>query len=360
MDCLLPPNRFTRSQSTSEAVTSMLELRHLLEHFIQRNSELYARVRELENVPQIQRRLSTTRGSIRSWTSSRIAFESALSNSRIYRRALRITSSDSHSAGLSVFSGPSLSDISNISVFRLAICATEISNFECYTSPLSSLARRPIPTMASTIPPIQRKEMGLRYVTDWRTRMNTQNKLLRSACIDGDHQLAKQLIENGASIEAFDNRSFTPLHLAARHGNHEAVIVLVGLGAKIDSQNWSGDTSLHLAARYGHAGIVEALVRLGADLEATNHDKRTPLTVATIARYDQTVDVLLKLGANAEHRDSAGDTAIHYAGQREHRPVVQAGGDGGANLRAMNDEVETAFGSIVLVPQNRILDSTAP
>lgn len=216
--------------------------------------------------------------------------------------------------------------------------------------------------MASTIPPIQRKVVGLRYVTEWRTRMNTQNKLLRSACIDGDHQLAKRLIENGADIEAFDERSFTPLHLAARHGNHEAMVVLVGLGAKMDSQNWSGDTALHLAARarYGHTGLVQALVRLGADLEAINHDKRTPLIVATIAGYDRTVDVLLKLGANAEHRDSAGDTVIHYAGQREHRRLVQARGDGGANLRVMNDEVETPFGSIVPVSQDRILESTAP
>lgn len=128
----LPP-----SQSTSEAVNSIQELRVLLQSFIERNSELYDRVRELENGSQPQRQLSSIRSSIRSWTPSRITFEKVLSNSRIYRRALQRASlqgasSQPGSTGWSVMSGLSLSDISNLSVFHLAISLLDLSNPECY------------------------------------------------------------------------------------------------------------------------------------------------------------------------------------------------------------------------------------
>lgn len=100
-------------------------------------------MRELEDGQPLERQVSTTGGSIRSWT-SRISFETVLSNSRIYRRVRRSGSSQPESAGWSVLSGLSLSDISNLSVFHLGICPAELSNPECYRARYRSLSNTSI------------------------------------------------------------------------------------------------------------------------------------------------------------------------------------------------------------------------
>lgn len=335
-----PADLSTRSQSTSEAVNSIHELRNLLQHFIERNPEPYDRV---EDAPQIQRRPSSTRQSIGSWTSSRIAFESVLSNSRIYRRALRVTSSDPDSTGWSVFSGLSLSDVSNISVFHLAICAAELSNPECYISSATPLPKTTSPELEEPIDFID---------SEWPK--NKLNELLHSACIDGDSETVMWLIENGADIEAnlaeFGSRVYHPLQLAAMEGHEQTVRVLVQLGAKLEQRSSRGRTAIHEAGCRGHIAIVRALVELGADPESTDREKRTPLIAATIAGRLGTVRVLLKLGANMEHRDSSGNTALHYAVNDQSREIVQVLEESGASQWAKNNKIETPFGRIVPVP----------
>lgn len=296
----LPP----LSQSASEAVSSIHELQNLLQHFIERNSELYGRVRELEEAPQIQRRLSTTRQSIRSWTSSRIAFESVLSSSRIYRRALRVITFDYDSTDWSVFSGLSLSDVWNISVFHLAICAVELSNSDCYISSLTLLKK-------TTTREPEGKTNSI-YSEALTTKKDARHL---AACIKVNHWLA--------DIEPVGSHLRPLLHLAAGEGHDNTIRVLVGLGAKLDSRNSSGDTALHETARYGHIAAVRALVQLGADPEATNNRRQTPLIAAAIAGQLRTTGVLPELGANMEHRDSSGHTPLDYTGRVKHHRVEQ-------------------------------------
>ena len=64
------------------------------------------------------------------------------------------------------------------------------------------------------------------------------------------------LADLGASIDAIDDRGFTPLHLAASHGRTSAVTSLLKRGADPNISAHAGDTALHFACQNGHVQSV--------------------------------------------------------------------------------------------------------
>ena len=61
---------------------------------------------------------------------------------------------------------------------------------------------------------------------------------------------------------------FTPLHIACVYGNFELARLLIEAGAEIESKTKYGYTALHLAAQYGHKLIIELLLERGANPNA--------------------------------------------------------------------------------------------
>lgn len=136
------------SKSTSEAVNCVSDLLTLLNHFVKYNTELSSRVMRLETCPQMVNAYSITGASILSATTTYcLAFETVLFNTRFYKRALRdravsITGSGSVSVNSSVLSGLSLPEVSNISIFHLAV---SISKFSTLSAILPLPVRGPRP-----------------------------------------------------------------------------------------------------------------------------------------------------------------------------------------------------------------------
>lgn len=294
----------------------------MLENFIERNSELCTRVRELENGQPLERQVSTTRGSIRSWTSSRITFETVLSNSRIYRRVRRSGASQPGSAGWSSLSGLSLSDISNLSVFHLGICSAELSNPECYRETYSSLRMTSIPEPESPITTVRTPGEWTPPNSDLADELG---RLLRLACSSGNDDGVYELITTGIDVEEVDEAGLTPLQLAATSGYHAIVqLLIVFYGANKEGRDGLGNTPLLNGANRGYVETVRVLVELGAHLEVTGNDEQTPLIAAASAGHHAIVRVLLQQGANIEHQDSSGNTALHYAVRHGHSLTVFA------------------------------------
>ena len=63
---------------------------------------------------------------------------------------------------------------------------------------------------------------------------------LHDAVEDGDVEAVRQLVEEGADVEAQDADGDRPLHLAAQDGHLEVVRVLVEAGANVEAQAPNG------------------------------------------------------------------------------------------------------------------------
>jgi hypothetical protein len=91
--------------------------------------------------------------------------------------------------------------------------------------------------------------------------------------------VARWLVEHGASISAVDIYGATPLQ--SRAGEWRARMgVLLDLGADVNAGEGTGDTPLHQAARRGSVETVDLLLQHGANVDALNAGGLTPLEYA--------------------------------------------------------------------------------
>ncbi|MCG2589978.1 ankyrin repeat domain-containing protein [Rhodohalobacter sulfatireducens] len=84
-------------------------------------------------------------------------------------------------------------------------------------------------------------------------------------------------------------------------------------GADINAQNNKGNTALHYAISEGNEEMVKSLIKLGANVNEMNAHYNTPLTIAIINERNQVVDILLQAGANPNYGNNDKMTPTHIA-----------------------------------------------
>ena len=89
-----------------------------------------------------------------------------------------------------------------------------------------------------------------------------KNDALRGAVADGDIAVVKNLVSEGADVNAKYKGGWTPLHFAAFDGYIEVVKFLVSKGADVNVKNDGDKTPLDLAKQYERSEVVEYLESL--------------------------------------------------------------------------------------------------
>jgi ankyrin repeat protein len=138
-------------------------------------------------------------------------------------------------------------------------------------------------------------------------------------CLD----LATELLNHGASVDARDRLGARPLTHAARFGHLAMVDLLLARGAPIDARNLAGATALYFATESGYLPITRRLIERGADVKLTGRSGISPVAAAAYAGNDAIVEALLAAGADARAPDDTGKPPIIYAAAGARRDIVK-------------------------------------
>ena len=153
---------------------------------------------------------------------------------------------------------------------------------------------------------------------------------LHDAARSGDVNKVSELIDDGVSINAFDDKGETPLIIAILESRLSVVDIIIEYGADIRARNRGGFTALHAASYVGNSEIARKLLDEGADVnDQDNKAGVTALSVAAEEGYSGVAQVLIDFGANLEASERNGYTPLSRAlwrGQTEVATVLQKSG----------------------------------
>ena len=171
---------------------------------------------------------------------------------------------------------------------------------------------------------------------DVNARDKYGNTPLIYAAAYGYLDLVKYLVSKGADVNVKGNRGNTPLIFAAGNGYLEIVKFLVSKGADVNVRGWMGQTPLYYAVKGGYFEIVKYLISKGADVDAA------ALLCAVDEGYLPIVKYLVSEGANVNARDHIGETPLHYVTEKRHvskndLEIVEYLVSHGADVNAKND-----------------------
>ena len=130
---------------------------------------------------------------------------------------------------------------------------------------------------------------------------------LHLAAFFGKPEIARLLIDSGASVDTYTTNDFAnqPLHAAAAGRHIEVCRVLLAAGADVNATQHGGFTPLHEAAQHGDVEMVELFLSAGGDPTLAVTDGGTPADLAEAAGHPDVADRLREVAARATPGPSA-------------------------------------------------------
>ena len=101
---------------------------------------------------------------------------------------------------------------------------------------------------------------------------------LQIAIEKGCNEIAKELVKNGADLNAVDDAVRTPLYISVQEGNIEIARLLMDEGCNVNAQFY--DTALHIAVDDGNYLMVSELLERGANANLKCNEGKSPFHLA--------------------------------------------------------------------------------
>jgi len=141
-----------------------------------------------------------------------------------------------------------------------------------------------------------------------------RQQLLFEAARLGRADMVDPLVKAGADIDAYDDRGFTPLILAAYNGQLATVEALIARGANACRPDRDQGNTAQMGVAFKGENVVAArLLKAGCDVNARNNAGQTALMMAALFNRTAQVDMLLAAGADRAIQDAAGRSASSVA-----------------------------------------------
>jgi Ankyrin repeats (3 copies)/Ras association (RalGDS/AF-6) domain len=156
----------------------------------------------------------------------------------------------------------------------------------------------------------------------------------------------EELVRGGCDVDMRDSDTGnTPLILAASKGQKHVLMWLVENGAQVNAQNNKGETALHLLVQNKHTTTAVWLVKHGGDIDMENSRHFTPVDMALPwlqqeLKEAHSTRLLLERARNARH-------------QHQHQPAVEqvaaataaTGGSAAPTLASSSSSIVTPMSS---------------
>jgi peptidoglycan/LPS O-acetylase OafA/YrhL len=149
---------------------------------------------------------------------------------------------------------------------------------------------------------------------------------LWKACVMGDPDRVKSLLEDGVDVNAPDpTLGLTPLGYAALFGRDEIVRLLLDQGADANRRHQDGGTPLHGAAFLGRVQIVRDLLQAGADPQVRNERGETALDLTEV-EWDVTkfISRFMKVTVGKDAVIQGRQDVRHLLGAGAHEPKARS------------------------------------
>lgn len=117
--------------------------------------------------------------------------------------------------------------------------------------------------------------------------------LLSIASQLGEKQIADQLMQQQANVNAADPEGFTALHRAASKGHLDIVKTLISRGVSINALNRNNESALYLAASEGRYKTTQYLLGRGAKTSTIASNKSSALSIAISSQHEKTASLLV-------------------------------------------------------------------
>ena len=130
------------------------------------------------------------------------------------------------------------------------------------------------------------------------------------------------------------------LWLAAERGDIHTIRALINDGADLNATDERGDSALIISVFKGNEEIVKLLLDRGADPNI--HDKDFP-SALMIASNEKIALYLIKAGASINEKDHNGDTPLIYAVRLQRSKIATMLIATGADIDISNKKGETAL-----------------
>jgi len=135
-------------------------------------------------------------------------------------------------------------------------------------------------------------------------------------------QLKKLVKLDKDTINAVNERGFSPLMIACYRGQVEAAKFLVSKGADVDSRSPEG-SALQAACYTNNEPLTEFLVKKGANVNVAGPDGNNTLMYAVLNQNEKLVRLLLKSGADLSAKNNDGQTAYSLAMTQENKAIQE-------------------------------------
>lgn len=141
--------------------------------------------------------------------------------------------------------------------------------------------------------------------------------------IEGQTEMTRFLLENGAYVDIEDSGGRTPLMRAATDGCLEMAALFVEYGADVNAKDNAGMTPLMHSSSQNQTDTARFLLENGADVNARDNSGGTALIGAAGRGHTETIGLLIEKGADVNAKDAIGATAAMDALVAGHRKVVR-------------------------------------
>ena len=175
--------------------------------------------------------------------------------------------------------------------------------------------------------------------TEVNVNKNKENSLI-NAVREGQVNLTKELITQGADINAQDQHGETALITAAKNGQTLCIDQLLEVGAQLNIIHNKGYTALIHAIINRKVQCAKKIIAAGADV---NMGTVPPLICSIKSRSFESANDLIGYGADVNGEDEHKNTALIEAVRCGKNTIVQALFLNGANVNAENTNGDKAI-----------------